>query len=269
MPVGEAHNFNAQATAGAGGGSVGVAGSLALNIINLSVRGQVLASAVVSAGSGDVSLKAASKGVSTVKALPAVDGVSGSSVGIGAAFALSIVNDSTLAGLEDGSGLSGGDDLTINASGGHAMTTEAKTGAASPSVAVAPAIAIAISNVATKANIGTGTGLTLSGKLEAKTEQDASATTSASGDAQGSSAAIGLALGLGIANHNVQARTTRSITAGGAVSFEANSESAVTSTGTASAKGAPDTAPGNVDSQVAGQRSFADSTAGANGGSGS
>src|SRR5207253_2689849 len=85
------NRFGAEATSGAGGGSVGVAGSFALNIVNIETTGGIRSGATVNAGAGSVLLGAASKSESITKALPAGGGASGSSVGIGASFALSIV----------------------------------------------------------------------------------------------------------------------------------------------------------------------------------
>ena len=57
-------------------------------------------------------------------------GTDRSSAGIGASVALNIVNDSAIAGLEDGAALTGARDLNLAATGTDSMTTEAKGGAA-------------------------------------------------------------------------------------------------------------------------------------------
>ena len=88
-------------------------------------------------------------------AWPDGDGGVGTDLGIGASFALAIVNESTKATIADGAVLLGADDLTMTATGTSALATEAKTGAKSKT-AVAPAIAIAIHNVYVGATIGTG-----------------------------------------------------------------------------------------------------------------
>ena len=178
------------------------------------------------------------------------------------------MNDTTFAGLDDGAVLTGGHDLTLHASGAHAMTTQAQTGASGGGVTVVPSISIAISNVTSKATIGTGALLTLTGKLDAKAELTASATTTASGSAVGATAAIGVALALTLATHTVESTTHRDVTAAGSVSFQALGGSASEADASASAAGAPgqgeagSPGPGGVDSQVSGERSHADTVAG-------
>ncbi len=151
--------FGAATTSGAGGGSVGVAGSVSINLVTINTTGAIRSGASVDAGLGDVSLSAASNSVSTVSALPGV-ATGGSSFGLGISFALSIVNDTTSAGIEDTGVLTNAHDLTLAANGQHAMTTDAKTGAAGGGVTIVPSISIAISNITSTANIGTGALLT-------------------------------------------------------------------------------------------------------------
>ena len=270
--AGEKNSLGAAAVAGGGGGKVGVAGALALNIANLSTTASIRPTGVVAAGGGDVSLTAASSSESIVSAKPKhASGGSGSTIGIGASAAISIVNDSTFAGLENSSTLTGAHDLTLAASSVDSMTTQATTGAASPKVSLAPAVAVAISNVTSSADIGTGSATTVGGKVDATATENASAVTTASGDSTGGTAAVGVALALTIANHNVEAVTNRDLTAGTTISFQALGHSVSSSSATASASGAPDTssAPaGGVDGQVAQERSHADAVAPAGHGSG-
>ena len=70
-------------------------------------------------------------------------------LGIGAAFALNIVDDQTGRGLRTPR-LSGADDLSLTATSTDAMITEARAGA-SADTAIVPAVAISISNVNTDA----------------------------------------------------------------------------------------------------------------------
>src|SRR5262249_54082496 len=157
------NSFAAETTAGASGGQVGVAGSVAIDIVNVDTTGGIRSGGIVNAGTGDVSLGAASTSTSTTNALMANTGAGGSSVGVGASFALAIVNDTTGATIENSATLTGGHDLTMRADGRHAMPTQAKMGASSPKVAVAPGVAVVISNVKSFASIGTGTALNLGG----------------------------------------------------------------------------------------------------------
>ncbi len=265
------HDFGATATSGAGGGKVGFAGSLAINIVHLDTHATV--TGTVAAGSGSVELGAASNARSIAKALPANGGVSGASkLGIGASVALNLVDDTTTATVADGATITG-HDLTLRASAAHDMSTDAQTGASGGGVSIAPAVAIALSNITTTATIGTGAPMTIAGALAATADQTASAHTNASGDTEGSSASIGFALALTIANHLAEANLGRDLTAGGAVTFAAHGSSDSSASATASAAGAPGDASGGgagtgVDQTVQTERSFASATDSSTGGSG-
>ena len=98
---------------------------------------------------------------------------------MGAAVAISIVNDRTAASIGDGATLTCADDLTLAADGSHAMATEAKTGASGGGVSIVPSVAVAISNVSSTATIGSGGATSISGTLTATATLNASALTRA------------------------------------------------------------------------------------------
>src|SRR5439155_1172900 len=266
------HELGASATSGAGGGAVGIAGSVAIDIENINTNASL--DGTLNAGAGDVRIAAASNATSATEALPTGAGVTGvGSVGIGASVGVAVIDDKTTANL-NGS-LTGGHDLTLASSTTHVATVSAKTGAAGGKVAVVPSVAIAISNVTTTATVVDGNTLDPSGDFSATADQTASAHTTALGDAEGSSAAIGVSLALVIANHRVEATLLRDIDATGGVGLGAHGASGSSATARASAAGAPEGssegghAGNGVDQQVAGERSFASDTSTANGGDGS
>ena len=240
------HTMGAEATSGASGGKIGVGGAFAGNFTDLVTSAVITLGSVVDADADnthedtdDVSLKAASKAASTVKALPAKDGVAGiASFGIGASLALNLVDDTVHADISAGATVDGADDLTLDASSAHAMVTDAETGAKGK-VAVAPAVAVAVANISTRAAIGGGAPLTVAGKIDAKASQTASALTSAKGDTTGEKAAVGIAFAGTFADHITEAFTDRSLTAGGAISFQALGSSNTNAVTKASASGAP------------------------------
>src|SRR6185503_9456627 len=146
VPEGEAHHFQAIATSGAGGGSVGVAGSVAINIVNIETTARI--AGTLNAGGGDVEIKAESESDSETKALPANGGASGvSSVGVGASVAVAVIDDTTIAELTGT--LNGGHDLDLEADTEHESMTLARTGASGGDVGVAPGVAITLSNITT------------------------------------------------------------------------------------------------------------------------
>ena len=267
------HELGAAATSGAGGGSVSVAGSLAIDIENIATT--ALIAGTLTAGTGAVAITATSNATSEASALPSDSTTSASSVGIGASVALAIVDDTTTALL--GGTLNGGGDVTLAAKTEHGVAVHAKTGAAGGKVAIVPSVAIALSTVTTTATVSaSATPLNIGGAFSASADQSASAGTIAEGDAQGASAAIGVSLALTIANHRSEAWLARDLTAVGAVSLSADGSSDSSASATASASGAPadsspsaapaDPSSSGVTQQVNEQRGFANTTRSSNGG---
>ena len=97
--------FDTEATSGAGGGKIGVAGSLALTVATVSSEATMADGAHVSAGTGDLSMTAEANSVSTVKALPSHGGGEGGKVGIGASVAINILDQHALAQVANNSTL--------------------------------------------------------------------------------------------------------------------------------------------------------------------
>ena len=145
--------FGATTSSGAGGSSsVGVAGALSVNVVSLDTEATLPVSGLASLGAGDDLLFiSASNATHTVHAK--AGGPAGAVTGIGASVAVDVVNDTTNSGLGNGSTLTGARNLTLQATTGDAMDTEAGGGAASSTAA--PAIAVSYSNVTTTANLGT------------------------------------------------------------------------------------------------------------------
>ena len=71
MPT-PADSFTATSTSGRGGGNIGVAGSVAINVVNDTTEAIISPSATLAAGGGDVSLVANDTAAVTTSATPAV-----------------------------------------------------------------------------------------------------------------------------------------------------------------------------------------------------
>ncbi|QTV78939.1 hypothetical protein KAE78_06970 [Microbacterium sp. NIBRBAC000506063] len=252
---------------------VGIAGSVAIAIVDHDTTAAL--HGTVRLTGGDLTLTAASAVKTTVTALPAGDGVTGDSVGIGVSFALAILDDATTALIADGAQVLGARDITLDASAVTEVTTEARMGAASGAdgVAVTPAVAITLSNAVTTAEIGIATDvLTLSGSLRLNSTQRSLAASTAGATAVAGSAAVGFGLALTIAPHGAKSTLARNVNAGQNISIRATSVSSASASGSASAAGAPaadddeegDPEP-DVDEKAAAQRSHADKVAGDNG----
>ena len=237
------HTFEADAKSGAGAGTVGIAGSVAIDIITINTTalihddGSRGPPTTINANGGDVSLTAVSTSTSTVSATPKIDtGGTGDTVGIGLSVGLNIVNDTTTAALEDSSVLTGAHNLSLTATTTDTMSTFAKNGAGGE-VAVDADVAISLSTVTTSTTIGHGSTLTATGSISANATQTAKVTTNAEGAAKGSDVGVGAALSLAIATHLVQSTTYRDLVAGGDVTFGAFGASSSEVDSTSSAAG--------------------------------
>ncbi|HEX5499040.1 MAG TPA: hypothetical protein VFX03_07435, partial [Thermomicrobiales bacterium] len=170
-----ASTFDAEATAGASGSGISVAGALAINVSTLDTAAKV-ASGAPNVNNADVSLIATSDLTNTDKALGKSE--TSGNVGVGAAVAVNVVNDTTTAELPDGVGLLGAHDLTLTATATDSIVTMAEAGSKG-GTAVSPSVAITIANIETRASIGTGSLLTLTGKLTMTATQNATSETTA------------------------------------------------------------------------------------------
>ncbi len=272
--------FIAEATSGAGGSSsVGVAGSLAINVATTKTEATIASGADVNVNGANVSLSASAKTKSTANALPKQD-TTGKSLGLGASVALNITDNITRAAIEDTAILSGAADLTLSASGTHKMSTQAKAGATG-GTAITPVVALSFANNDTLAEIGThGSPLVITASLNAQSSQETSVSTKAIGAAEGSNAAVGASLALNVVADIALAQTARSITTtGGDITFGATSSSVSKSNAKASAKGGKKKSqrtsstdpkePADVDGETSKERSNANTTATNNGARGS
>ena len=125
------HSFDTEATSGAGGGKVGIAGSLALTIADVKTNAEIQSNS----GRGppgddlqrnDLTLTATAVVESTAKA-KAKDEDAGT-VGIGAGAAINIVDDTTTASIDAGAAITGAKNVSLTATDTDTMTTYAEAG---------------------------------------------------------------------------------------------------------------------------------------------
>ncbi|QCO54428.1 hypothetical protein EOK75_00460 [Pseudorhodobacter turbinis] len=121
--------YLAKASSGAGGSKVGIAGSVALNLLDTQSVARVSGAATVAVtGGGAVSLVTDNRTDATAEALPVGGGATGATVGVGASVAMNILANRSLAEVSDGGVVTGADDLTLAASGTYAGVTKAEAG---------------------------------------------------------------------------------------------------------------------------------------------
>ncbi|WP_417269807.1 leukotoxin LktA family filamentous adhesin [Celeribacter sp.] len=225
------------ATSGAGGTSVGLAGSLALNLVDTQSRAAVADGASVSLTGGDLTLSSDNQTSTTATAVPDETGAAGGKVGVGASVALNIIANRSTVELGDEAVLTGADTITLSANAIHEITTTAEAGSEG-GISITPVVALSMVNNTTTAQLGTlAAGVSTTGAVSVSAAQQATTTTTAKGQAAGGTAAIGAALALNLVNDTVIATTKRDISAGGDVTLAAAGASLGTLTAEASASG--------------------------------
>lgn len=235
-----------KASSGAGGSKVGIAGALALNLIDAKASASIGSSAIVNAGTGSSTILAEQEIEATAEATPSGDGTSGGKVGIGASVALNLLTATTMAELADGAVFQNGQGLDVSATTGLSSTTKAQAGA-SGGIAIDAVVALAMLDTTTTARIGTGAGLsmstgavTVSATSTGKHEANADGAVKAGSVGVGAAAAVIIGAGdmVGaLANTSVTSATlARNVTAG-SVEVAAVSTRSYVSEATATAGG--------------------------------
>ena len=136
----ETNAARAEAVSGGGGGKIGVAGSVAVDIVSNDSEatvGRGSAAHVTITGSGAVTVKAADNAEAITKASPSDGGASGTNVGVGASVAVAVLSDTATSQISDGTtwaGLAGA--VTIGATSNTYALTHGENGASSGSVAI-------------------------------------------------------------------------------------------------------------------------------------
>ncbi len=241
------HSTGASATSGASGETVGVTGSFALNVVDTTTEAVLCGGSVTTIDGGDVTLTAENTSESTVEA----KAKAGGNLGVGASFAINIVdNNTTVAAIEDEATLTGTvangiGDVTLLATGSHEATTQASGGAGGPSgkTSVGGAFAIVVANNKTEATLGSHSNasfdeLDITGNFSATANHHGAATTTADSSAIGSGVAVGASIALAFVDDAATATTTRDIRADGNVSFGAHASGGSAVVAKASAAGA-------------------------------
>ena len=166
-------NYAITATSGAGATTLGIAGSLALDLIDTESAASIASTSVVTVSSaGAVMLAADDETASGAVAKADVTGTG--KVGIGASIALDIIANRSTAELANGATLTGAGELSLSATAVHTIATEADAGAAG-GISVTPALALTLVNDTTEADLGTGATQNASGAVSLSASQQATA----------------------------------------------------------------------------------------------
>ena len=267
-----AHRGAADARSGASGGSLGVAGSLAINVVEAHAAARLATgTALVLRDGADadasvdaLTVRAESNTFAGIDGRAQVEGAE--SVGAGATFALNITDNTTLASIDSAARIGGTPgDVTLLATGAYDMRTEAR-GGAQGGTALAPVVATSYAQNDTTARVDSGLWLGMDGALAVQATHLAETVTIARGDATGSDAAIGMSVGLGIATDTAQATLARDLRSDSMV-LRAEAAAATRTEAAASAAGAAEDDAGSAaddnaaNAQANAQAAHADSQA--------
>lgn len=244
--AGETQTTSATAKSGAGAEKVGVAGSLAVNVVDHEARAEVQGNAngvgtgaKVDAQGQDVTIEAHTASSNTVSVTSDVKGSGDNAkLGVGASIGVNVSSQTTQARVGDGAVLTDAAKLRVAADAVHTASTTATGGASGAKVNITPVAAVTVSVNTTGASIGTGSvPVAMTGALEVDASQTSSLTTQATGRAQGD-VAVGASLAAAIAKEDVSATLARDVSGASSASIEADSASSVRTEAVAGAKGA-------------------------------
>ncbi|MEX0958002.1 MAG: LEPR-XLL domain-containing protein, partial [Burkholderiales bacterium] len=231
------NTFRATSTSGASASDTGFAGSFALNKSDSDTESALLDGSILNLGTSDLQITAGNSSDARAEATANSDGAN---TGVGVSVGINIAtNNDTRAVIEDGAVLTGGNDVTLSATGSHEVDTLATGGGKSTGdTGVGGALALTVADNVTEAVVGSGAKLEIAGAFNAEAVHHGSSETTAKGEAEGGSTAVGAAIALAFVDDSALATTGRDITAGGAVSFAARGDGASKVEAIASSAGA-------------------------------
>jgi hypothetical protein len=240
------HSSRADAASGAGGGKIGVAGSVAVNVVNNDTEAVVgltpgntgpSTASVTITGGGNVSVSAASDEANLSRARPSGD-TDGDNVGVGASVAVNVLTNTVSAAITDGTSWSGAaGTFSVSATSGDSAFTHGENGA-SGSVAVGVGAAVAVVQDTTTAYVGTGSALSVSGDATIMASHTGAFKTTTDAEAAGTSVGVGASVSVAVVIENISAELARSLTTtGGAVMVSSTSTVSSDAEATATVKG--------------------------------
>lgn len=239
------NTFSAEASSGAGGGKVGIAGALALNLVEVRSTATLRGGAEVDASGGAVLISAGSASSTSATAKPDDDGgAAGGQVGIGASAAVNTFSaDQARAAIEQGASLNNAGSLALTADSSSDTTAEAEAGAEG-SVAIDAVVAFSEVKQSSEAVIAAGAPLEVAGTVSLSATASGEHTATATGDVESGKVGVGASAAIIISNTLTRAALERDLVAGGgsgdALLLHAGAERSYEAVAFASAAGAKD-----------------------------
>ncbi|MEO1524778.1 MAG: NosD domain-containing protein [Planctomycetota bacterium] len=231
------HRSAASAVSGAGADDIGIAGAVAIHLVD--TRSHVLLPGDLNAtlSGGDLNVSADSTTESVATAMPADFATSGGDLGIGASVALNRTGHITHAEIADGATINGTvGDVSVLANGLYQTTTDAANGSKSD-IAISPVVALALVDHDTTARIGTGPQLTATGDLMLQAQHVSAVNTTVDSDAEASNIGIGASVSINLVEEDAVAGLARPVVVSGTASVLSSMDLAGNSEANASVGG--------------------------------
>ena len=247
------HDSLASATAGAGDADVGVAGAVAINLVEMQSAAAIEAAASVDLAGGDLAVTNTTVAHNTSLAAPEDGGGMGNDTGVGASFALNRVTTDSRAEVENGAAVSGAvQDLTLTADVDLQTTTDSQNGAAGDT-GVGAAVGLAIVNNSTLARLGTGADLNLNSAAVIGAEHDHTNRMTVGASAAGESVGVGASVAINDVSDTNRATVARTLDGASSINLLATAAVSSEIDATASAGGS-DAGEADADAEVDIQR---------------
>ena len=242
-------SFSTEAVSGAGGGKIGAAGSLAIQVVRNTSDAHIGAVSL-DASTGSINILSNNESTSSVKASPSSN-VTGSQRGRGAAVAINSTHNTTTATLDDNALVRQTDSLTgpgatnlnVKATSNNTTNTEALGGAGSDND-VGEKAATAVFSLARVINTTTASASSsevgqsiVSGSINVEATHNGVTNTKAEGSARAEKTSVGIVLGLGFVDDNTTAVINDQWKAGGDINVTASDASQSNVNSKASARG--------------------------------
>ncbi|MFZ5944777.1 MAG: hypothetical protein ACOYVD_11740, partial [Bacillota bacterium] len=223
------NTFSAEAISGAGAGKVGVAGSVAINVVMNQYLAHMDGSVTLTGGNAAIAAQGQSSSSAIAGTAVKASGET-TKVGVGASFATNIINNKVLAYVADNASLTGAVNLTIAADLLSSITTKAIAGAdpytdvsgsepaAGAKFALDAAVALTVVTNTVGAYSGTNSTINASGNVVITADSTSTTYTKAEGNASGK-AAVGASLALNVINATTEAAVKGNASIGSSLSI--------------------------------------------------
>lgn len=235
------NSYSATVNSGAGGQNIGVAGALAVNIAIQDTQAFVTGSASLTTN-GEIQLTTDSLSESRATAIPRqVDENPGDeprSLGVGASFALNVVQHQANAKVEESASLNSARAVSLTVGADDAVFTDTDAGSEG-GTSLNPSVAITYAGRNAEASLSSQSEVTVPGTLSVDADQRGTVRTVATGATAGLDTAIGASIAIGVLNELVTSRLDGRIDTGANITANSRASGTTDAVAVSSARGGP------------------------------